>query len=49
MLCTATAVPPHASSLLVDALDGLLWTVLAVAGATPAEARAVLAALWVHD
>jgi hypothetical protein len=47
MLGTATLVPPYVCSLLVDSLDAAAWGLLAVAGATPAEARAVLGALWV--
>jgi hypothetical protein len=49
MLCTATEVPPLACSLLVDALDAACWSLLAVAGATPDEARVMLAALWVTE
>jgi hypothetical protein len=49
MLGTATRVPPFACSLLVDGLDAASWSLLAVAGASPAEARAVLAALWTTD
>jgi hypothetical protein len=30
-------------------LDGLSWSLLATAGTTPTEARAVLAVLWVTD
>ena len=49
MLGTATALPPFACSLLVDVLDASSWAVPATAGTTPAEARAVLGALWGHD
>ena len=49
MLGSATALPPFACSLLVDLLDGLSWSLLATAGATPAEARVILDALWVHE
>jgi hypothetical protein len=49
MLGTATTVPPFACSLLVDGLDAVSWSLLAVAGASPTEARAVLAALWTTD
>ena len=45
MLGTATLVPPLTASLLVEVLDGLPWTLLALTGTTPAEARAILAAL----
>lgn len=47
MLGTATTLPPFLCSLLVDVLDAASWAVLAVAGATPIEARQLLAALWV--
>jgi hypothetical protein len=46
MLGAATKVSPFACSLLVDGLDAASWSLLAVAGAGPAKARAVLAALW---
>jgi hypothetical protein len=49
MLGTVTAVPPYACSLLLDTLDALSWSLLAVAGATPAEARQVLGVLWVES
>jgi hypothetical protein len=48
-LGTATKLPPLACGLLVDALDAVTWGLLSSAGATPAEAKALLAALWVHD
>jgi hypothetical protein len=48
MLGTATLVPPLAASLLLDALDAVSWGLLAATGASPLEARAVLAALWVE-
>ncbi|MFL6129136.1 MAG: hypothetical protein ACJ73E_08715 [Mycobacteriales bacterium] len=47
-LGTATRIPPFVASVLVDVLDALSWSLLAVAGATPNDARAVLAALWVE-
>ena len=34
------------ASVLVDALEAVSWGILAAAGLTPYEARAVLAALW---
>ena len=46
MLGTATQVPPYAASLLVEALDHVCWAVLASAGSTPIEARAILRAMW---
>jgi hypothetical protein len=49
MLGTATRVPPFACSLLVDGLGAASWSLLAVAGASPVEARAVLAVLWTTD
>ena len=48
-LGAATKLPPLACGLLVDALDAVTWALLGSAGATPAEAKALLAALWVHD
>jgi hypothetical protein len=48
MLGTATVLPPFACSLLVDVLDAVSWSVLAVAGATPVEVQQLLAALWVE-
>lgn len=49
MLGTATALPPFAASLLVDALDCVSWVMLATAGATPIEARQILSAMWLND
>ena len=49
MLGTATALPPLACSLIADSLDAASWSVLATVGATPAEARQILASLWVTD
>lgn len=49
ILGTATALPPFACSLLVDVIDATTWALLATAGATPNESRALLAALWVTE
>ena len=49
MLGAATQLPPFVCSLLVDALDATAWSLLATAGATPNESRALLAALWVTE
>jgi hypothetical protein len=37
------------ASVLVDALDGACWGMLAAAGLSPLEARIVLARLWCAD
>jgi hypothetical protein len=49
MLGTATKLPPLVCSLLIDALDVVCGAVLATAGATPQESRALLAAMWHQD
>jgi hypothetical protein len=49
MLRTATALPPFVCSVFADAVDAASWAVLATAGATPAEARQILASLWITD
>jgi hypothetical protein len=49
ILGTATLIPPFACSVLVDTLDAVAWAMLGTAGTTPAEARAVLAAMWTYD
>ena len=49
MLGTTINLPPYAASVLVDVLDAVSWSLLATAGTTPIEARAVLAALWITD
>ena len=48
-LAGATRVPALCASLLVDAIDGASWAVLAAAGLTPLEARDLLAMLWTHE
>jgi hypothetical protein len=49
MLGTATQLPPLVCSLLIDALDVVCGAVLATAGATPQESRALLSTLWHQD
>jgi hypothetical protein len=49
VLGTATHLPPFAASLVVDVLDAACWAMLARAGATPQEAAAILADLWVPE
>jgi hypothetical protein len=49
MLGTATLLPPFVCSLLVDVIDAATWALLATAGATPNESRALLSALWVTE
>jgi hypothetical protein len=49
MLGTATQLPPLVCSFLVDAVDTTSWSLLASSGATPLEARTILAVLWVTE
>lgn len=45
-LTTLTGLPPVTAATVIDVLDAVSWAVLAAAGATPVEARGLLAGLW---
>jgi hypothetical protein len=49
MLGKATKLPPLVCSLVIDVLDTVCAAVLATAGMTPQESRALLTTLWHQD